>query len=103
ELARAPGPWSCGIATTWSSELVTVTAPEPAGVVTVAQSTVVTWRDGSNVSHTATPAPRTSTVEVQAEIVAVPAEEAVPITDLVGADARARKPAEWFDLAFRWP
>ncbi|MDS0133466.1 MULTISPECIES: AAA family ATPase [unclassified Amycolatopsis] len=126
DLAPSPGSDPAGlrgqlsraIGATWTNELLTVTATEPAGTVAVGPSTVVTWRDGARPA--AEPAaPRTATALVRAEAVTaaeewidaeivedeVTAEEepAVPLADLVGAEAAARKLAEWFDLAFHRP
>ncbi|GAA5155461.1 AAA family ATPase [Amycolatopsis dongchuanensis] len=100
DVASVRGQLSRAIGATWTSELLTVTATEPAGVVAVGPSTVVSWRNG-------TPAPP-STVESPAPVAAAvaPVEEdvpAVPVTDLVGAQTQARTLAEWFDLAFRRP
>jgi transitional endoplasmic reticulum ATPase len=85
---------------------------------------VVTWRDGarpaaaaaSSEPRSATALVRTTAVTaveewIDAEVVedeaAGTAEEvvepAVPLSDLVGGEAAARKLAEWFDLAFHRP
>jgi transitional endoplasmic reticulum ATPase len=128
DLAPTPGSDPAGlrgqlsraIGATWTNELLTVTATEPAGPVAVGPSTVVTWRDGARPApepaapRTATALVRTSAVTaaeewIDAEIVEdeVAAEEAtepvVPLADLIGAEAAARKLAEWFDLAFHRP
>jgi transitional endoplasmic reticulum ATPase len=116
------GQLSRAIGATWTNELLTVTATEPAGTVAVGPSTVVLWRDGARPAAAAgSAAPRTATALVRtsavtaaeewidAEIVEdeVAAEEAaepaVPLADLIGAEATARKLAEWFDLAFHRP
>ena len=114
------GQLSRAIGATWTNELLTVTAAEPAGTVAVGPSTVVVWRDGARPAaepaspRTATALVRTSAVTaaeewIDAEIVedevAVEeaAEPAVPLADLIGAEAAARKLAEWFDLAFHRP
>ena len=114
------GQLSRAIGATWTNELLTVTAAEPAGTVAVGPSTVVVWRDGARPAaepatpRTATALVRTSAVTaaeewIDAEIVedevavAEVAEPAVPLADLIGAEAAARKLAEWFDLAFHRP
>ncbi len=112
------------IGATWTNELLTVTATEPAGAVVVGPSTVVSWRDGARTGEPAGEAPaRNATALVRstavtaaedyldAEIVeevitearVEEQDEAVPVADLVGAEGAARKLAEWFDLAFRRP
>ncbi len=128
DLAPTPGSDPAGlrgqlsraIGATWTNELLTVTATEPAGTVAVGPSTVVVWRDGARPApepatpRTATALVRTSAVTaaeewIDAEIVEdeVVIEEvieaAVPLADLIGAEATARKLAEWFDLAFHRP
>ncbi|WP_439383987.1 AAA family ATPase [Amycolatopsis lexingtonensis] len=128
DLAPTPGSDPAGlrgqlsraIGATWTNELLTVTATEPAGTVAVGPSTVVVWRDGARPAaepaapRTATALVRSSAVTaaeewIDAEIVEdeVTVEEvvepAVPLADLIGAEAAARKLGEWFDLAFHRP
>ncbi len=128
DLAPTPGSDPAGlrgqlsraIGATWTNELLTVTATEPAGTVAVGPSTVVVWRDGARPAaepaapRTATALVRTSAVTaaeewIDAEIVEdeISVEEvvepAVPLADLIGAEAAARKLGEWFDLAFHRP
>jgi transitional endoplasmic reticulum ATPase len=128
DLAPSPGSDPAGlrgqlsraIGATWTNELLTVTATEPAGPVAVGPSTVVTWRDGARPApepaapRSATALVRTSAVTaaeewIDAEIVedevaaAEATEPVVPLADLIGAEAAARKLAEWFDLAFHRP
>lgn len=107
DVTSVRGRLSRAIGATWTSELLTVTATEPGGVVTVGPSTVVTWRDA--VAR-ATPAP--STMDEKVDVVAGPDaagpapernQPAVPVTDLVGAETAARRLTEWFDLTFRRP
>ncbi|WP_326944745.1 AAA family ATPase [Amycolatopsis sp. NBC_01307] len=114
------GQLSRAIGATWTNELLTVTATEPAGTVAVGPSTVVVWRDGARPAaepaapRTATALVRTTAVTaaeewIDAEIVEdeVEAEEltepAVAVADLIGGEAAARKLSEWFDLAFHRP
>ncbi|MFI5608364.1 AAA family ATPase [Amycolatopsis sp. NPDC051903] len=122
DVAAVRGQLSRVIGATWTNELLTVTATEPADAVVVGPSTVVSWRDGARTGEPAgDPTPvRSATALVRrtavtaaedyldAEIVEEPEEqelaEAVPpVTDLVGAEGAARKLAEWFDLAFHRP
>ncbi|HVW40378.1 MAG TPA: AAA family ATPase [Amycolatopsis sp.] len=102
DVASVRGQLSRTIGATWTSELLTVTATDPVGVVAVGQSTVVGWREAA--ATPAAPPPRESTVEVPLAPVAVEDEEtARAIADLVGAEAPAHTLTEWFDLAFRRP
>ncbi|UOZ08179.1 AAA family ATPase [Amycolatopsis sp. WQ 127309] len=114
------GQLSRAIGATWTNELLTVTATEPAGTVAVGPSTVVVWRDGARPAaepaapRTATALVRTTAVTaaeewIDAEIVedevevAETTEPAVAVADLIGGEAAARKLSEWFDLAFHRP
>lgn len=104
DVASVRGQLSRTIGATWTTELLTVTATEPAGVVAVCQSTVVSWRDGARTTTTTTTEP--STVEsapVQPVVVAEEDVDVVPVADLIGAQTQARTLAEWFDLAFHRP
>ncbi|QKV77811.1 AAA family ATPase [Amycolatopsis sp. Hca4] len=128
DLAPTPGSDPAGlrgqlsraIGATWTNELLTVTATEPAGTVAVGPSTVVTWRDGARPGTAEPAAPRTATALVRSsavtaaeewidaeivedEVVATAEEPVVPLADLVGAESAARKLGEWFDLAFHRP
>ncbi len=115
------GQLSRAIGATWTNELLTVTATEPAGTVAVGPSTVVVWRDGARPAaepaapRSATALVRTSAVtaaeewidaeivEDEVAVVEEVAEPVVPLADLIGAEAAARKLGEWFDLAFHRP
>lgn len=104
DVVSVRGQLSRAIGATWTSELLTVTATEPPGVVAVGQSTVVGWRNGATSPATTTPAPAAAPVAAQAPAPMFEEDgEAVPLTDLVGAQTQARTLAEWFDLAFRRP
>lgn len=76
---------------TWTSELLTVTAVDPAGTVSVQPNSNVCW--GDVVSSAAAPA------------AASPAPEtaAIPLDDLKGAHVQAGKLAEWLKLALDEP
>ena len=89
------GRLSAAVGITWTNELLTVTATDPAGPVAPHPSTVVGWRDGPRTGDL--PAP----VQPQDPVPAPPAAPAV--ADLVGAQDAARRLAEWLDLTFRQP
>jgi len=83
------------IGITWTNELVTVTATDPAGPVAPHPSTVVGWRDGS---RTGDPPGRPQASDSPASAAPAPA-----VADLVGAQDAARRLAEWFELTFHRP
>ncbi|HEX5116416.1 MAG TPA: AAA family ATPase [Pseudonocardiaceae bacterium] len=105
DLAPAPGSdvtaarrmLSTAIGVHWTSELITVSATEPAGAVAVRPASVFTWRDGATTTP-AEPEPAPPADLPAPEPVTVP-----PVTDLVGADEAVRRLTEWFDLTFRQP
>ncbi|MGB8995000.1 MAG: AAA family ATPase [Pseudonocardiaceae bacterium] len=82
------------IGITWTNELLTVTATDPAGPVAPHPSTVVGWRGG----------PRTGDApEPPQAINRAPAAPPPAVPDLVGAQDAARRLAEWFELTFHRP
>nr|WP_218888488.1 AAA family ATPase [Saccharopolyspora hordei] len=86
---------STAIGLTWTNELITIAATDPAGAVAVQPSTVVEWRDGTS------PAPvPTAPAEAPAEH---PPEAVVPVADLVGSRDAAKRLGEWLRLAFDQP
>ncbi|WP_436493451.1 AAA family ATPase [Actinokineospora sp. HUAS TT18] len=112
DVSAVRGKLSRAIGTTWTNELLTVTATDPAGAVTVHPSTVVGWRDGPRTgdrpaatgSGPTVQATRTTRAAKVAEAPRVePEHPPVPIADLVGAGEAARTLGEWFELAFTRP
>ncbi|MEB3369320.1 AAA family ATPase [Saccharopolyspora mangrovi] len=85
---------SAAIGLTWTNELITIAATEPAGAVAVQPSTVVEWRDG---------APARETPAAPEETAAPEARPDVPVADLVGSRDTARRLTEWLRLAFDQP
>jgi transitional endoplasmic reticulum ATPase len=86
---------------TWTTELITVSTTEPAGVVAVRPATVLAWRDGASAAT-----PQEVETPKRTEPVDLPAPEPVsvpPVTDLVGADDAVRRLTEWFELTFQQP
>ncbi|GAA1199432.1 AAA family ATPase [Prauserella alba] len=126
DVAAVRGTLSRTVGATWTTELLTVTATEPAtGPVVVGQSTVVRWRGDRTTpaadtvtdpgttaqsqsapsSAPARPAPATAEPEVAEIAVTEPSDTAdtVPVSELAGHATAARTLAEWFDLAFHRP
>ncbi|HEX8933795.1 MAG TPA: AAA family ATPase [Pseudonocardiaceae bacterium] len=87
------------IGMTWTTELLTVTATDPAGPVAPHPSTVVGWRDGQRTGEhrvqQAMPPSGPSSTTTEIPVLAV--------ADLVGAQDAAQRLAEWFELTFRRP
>ncbi len=118
DVAAARGRLSRAIGTTWTTELLTITATDPAGPVTVGPSTVVAWRDGAKAATSAPAGPsrpldpaattqstrdsQNGTVAAEGRIEPEP-EPPVPVADLIGARAAAGTLTEWFELAFDHP
>ncbi|MFC5286932.1 AAA family ATPase [Actinokineospora guangxiensis] len=123
DLTAVRGKLARAIGTTWTNELLTITATEPAGAVTVHPSTVVGWRDGARTGERAavavggpallrreTPAHGDVLGDVLDDVLdaeVVPdtptAETPIPLTDLVGSREAARTLGEWLELAFTRP
>lgn len=124
--ADARGRISRAIGVAWTSELLTITATEPTGPVTVGPSTVVGWRNGAHTaadsserSATVLSGASSASVTVAAAVAeaaahrsgagtTVHAEElapltTVPLSDLAGAKPVADKLTEWLELAFDHP
>ncbi|MEV0947955.1 AAA family ATPase [Rhodococcus sp. NPDC049939] len=80
----------------WTTELLTVTGVDPAGgPVSVQPNTAVYWAEGLRATETRSvpSAPPAETAEVPA----------VPVEDLIGAEAQAAKLTEWLELALDEP
>lgn len=96
---------SASIGSTWTSELLTITATEPADTVAIRPSTVVSWRSengqhGENADAAADSTMAGETTSAGAE----PATASTPqLAELVGAQHAARTLREWLDLVLRKP
>jgi transitional endoplasmic reticulum ATPase len=86
---------AAAIGISWTSELLTVTATDPAGPVAPHPSTAIGWRDGQGFGERSKPPPQHDA--------AAPELPAPAVADLVGAQDAARRLAEWFELTFRRP
>lgn len=75
---------------TWTSELLTVSAVDPAGPVSVQPNSVVTWSNGSSPTVLTRP-------------VDEPSHPKVSFDDLKGSHAQASKLTEWLKLALDEP
>ncbi|MFI9384047.1 AAA family ATPase [Kutzneria sp. NPDC052558] len=97
DVSQARRQLSLAIGTTWTNELITVTATQPPGPVTVGPSSVLNWRGTEVVVE---PEPVAELVVAPVEAPAVPP---VPVADLVGQQDSAKLLAEWLDLTFHRP
>jgi transitional endoplasmic reticulum ATPase len=130
DVTAVRGMLSRSIGATWTTELLTITASDPAGPVAVGQSTVVSWRgDGADTatiepSSPSSPSSSSSTttvttpvgISIDDPIDVEPLDETEPVTDtveeddapppvadLAGAESAARRLTEWLDLSFHRP
>ncbi|GAA3438005.1 AAA family ATPase [Kutzneria kofuensis] len=97
DVSQARRQLALAIGTTWTNELITVTATQPPGPVTIGPSSVLTWR-GAEVVAEPEPEPEPVVVPVEAPEVAP-----VPVADLVGQQDSAKLFGEWLNLAFHRP
>jgi transitional endoplasmic reticulum ATPase len=96
DVSQARRQLSLAIGTTWTNELITVTATQPHGPVTIGPSSVLTWRGTEIVVEEPEPEP----VVVPVEVPQVPP---VPVADLVGQQDQAKLLTEWLNLTFHRP
>jgi transitional endoplasmic reticulum ATPase len=97
DVSQARRQLSLAIGTTWTNELITVTATQPVGPVTVGPSSVLTWRGAEVVAE---PEPEAEPVVVPVE---APAAAPVPVADLVGHQDSAQLLTEWLNLTIHRP
>jgi len=107
DVAHARGKLSRAIGMTWTTELLTITATDPDGPVTIGPSTVLSWRAVSGAQDAVSRAP-TAVSHTQDAVSGVPdavsgVQAASPVADLAGARQVAGTLAEWFELAFSHP
>ncbi|MFC0546863.1 AAA family ATPase [Kutzneria chonburiensis] len=99
DVSQARRQLSLAIGTTWTNELITVTATQPVGPVTIGPSSVLTWRGTEIVVEEPEPEP----VVVPVEVPQVPQVPPVPVADLVGQQDQAKLLTEWLNLTFHRP
>jgi transitional endoplasmic reticulum ATPase len=85
---------AAAIGVSWTSELLTVTATDPAGPVAPHPSTVIGWRGGQRSAGKPEQPPQSDPS---------PELPAPAVADLVGAQDAARRLAEWLELTFHRP
>lgn len=91
--SRATAALASSVGITWTSELLTVSATDPAGPVSVQPNSSVAWAS-AGTSTQSTPASST---------VASPSTPARSIDDLKGAQPQAERLTEWLKLALDQP
>ena len=82
---------------TWTSELLTVTAVDPPGPVSVQPNSLVTWGDGTAGDAAAASTVTAATVSMERTA------PAIPVDDLKGAQSQAARLTEWLKLALDEP
>ena len=98
DVSQARRQLSLAIGTTWTNELITVTATQPAGPVAVSPSSVLNWRGTEVVAE-----PEQLTAEPVEVPVEAPAAAPVPVADLAGQQDAAKLLSEWLNLTFHRP
>ncbi len=91
--SRATAALASSVGITWTSELLTVSATDPAGPVSVQPNSSVAWASAGTATQS-TPASST---------VASPSTPARSIDDLKGAQPQAERLTEWLKLALDQP
>lgn len=84
---------------TWTSELLTVTAADPVGPVSVQPNSLVCWATGTSAPAGAPTRNETATHTVTEQ----PPTQAIGFDDLKGAHAQAGRLTEWLKLALDQP
>ncbi|MGV0721312.1 AAA family ATPase [Mycolicibacterium elephantis] len=93
--SRATAALASSVGITWTSELLTVTATDPAGPVSVQPNSSVAWAStGTSATSTSAPTPTTAPP---------PSTPVRSIDDLKGAQAQAERLTEWLKLALDQP
>lgn len=93
--SQASAALASSVGITWTSELLTVTAVDPAGPVSVQPNSLVCWANGIEPSPPATSRQRAVAEESH--------EPAIGFDDLKGAHAQASRLTEWLKLALDQP
>jgi transitional endoplasmic reticulum ATPase len=89
---------------TWTSELLTVTAVDPAGPVSVQPNSLVCWASSAETGSSAAPATTAPAQQGAGQpTVTPPATTKHSLDDLKGAHAEASRLAEWLRLALDQP
>lgn len=92
----------------WTTELLTVAAVEPAGAVAVRPTSVVGWQNGASTGQPApdaraAPAPPPDPTHPPAATVPPPVEQVLAVEELVGNTEPARRLVEWLELSLDRP
>ncbi|WP_341268392.1 AAA family ATPase [Gordonia malaquae] len=80
---------------TWTNELLTVTATEPAGPVSVQTNTAVVWASSPPIEHS-----RNASPPVERSRDALPPR---PVAELVGVDSQTARLTEWLSVTLDSP
>src|ERR1700722_3092630 len=93
--SEATAALASSVGITWTSELLTITAVDPAGPVSVQPNSVVSWADGVTPTALTTASQHTVSTPKQSAM--------VTIDDLKGSHAQAGRLTEWLKLALDQP
>ncbi|WP_353110293.1 AAA family ATPase [Gordonia sp. (in: high G+C Gram-positive bacteria)] len=90
---------------TWTNELLTVTATEPAGPVSVQTNTAVVWASSPPIEHSRNASPpversRDASSPVERSRDALPPR---PVAELVGVDSQTARLTEWLSVTLDSP
>jgi len=90
---------------TWTNELLTVTATEPAGPVSVQTNTAVVWASSPPIEHSRNASPpversRDASPPVERSRDALPPR---PVAELVGVDSQTARLTEWLSVTLDSP
>lgn len=105
ELSASPATRSLAntLGITWTNELLTVTATEPAGAVSVQTGTAAGWADQQSApSAAATPTVPQQHVPPQSAPIE-PARPVRPLSELVGVDTQVGRLTEWLAVTLDTP
>ena len=101
--SQASAALATAVGITWTSELLTVSAVDPAGPVSVQPNSVVNWSTGTDAQPAATPTAAVTVPGAKAADSTRTAEPTVSFDDLKGCHVQAGKLTEWLKLSLDEP
>jgi SpoVK/Ycf46/Vps4 family AAA+-type ATPase len=101
--SQASAALATAVGITWTSELLTVSAVDPAGPVSVQPNSVVNWSSGTDTPAAPAPTAAVSLPGAMAADSGRSAEPTVSFDDLKGCHVQAGKLTEWLKLSLDEP